>query len=91
MGAPNRKGYSREWHLKKRYGITTADVEQMIADQGGDCPICGDVLPEPAHIDHDHETGRVRGVLCRSCNQGLGMYRDDPARLRAAADYLEGS
>lgn len=83
-----RKGGSRDYHLVARYGITSADVDQMVADQGGRCAICQ--RPDPTHLDHDHDNGRVRGVLCVSCNNGLGLFRDDPKRLRMAARYLEG-
>ncbi|WP_431984692.1 endonuclease VII domain-containing protein [Streptomyces qinglanensis] len=53
------------------------------------CPIC--LRPAPEHVDHDHETGRVRGVLCFSCNAALGQFRDRPAAMRRAAVYVEGN
>lgn len=59
------------------------------AEQRGLCAICRDPLTNDAVIDHDHATGYVRGLLCRSCNLGLGAFRDDAARLRMAALYVE--
>ena len=79
-------GGSRHYHLTRRYGIGAADVDAMIAAQGGRCPICG--RPDPEHVDHDHATGKVRGILCFNCNGGLGQFRDDVDALLAAADYL---
>jgi hypothetical protein len=82
--------------LEKQYGITAEDFAQMLLDQDGVCAICG--LPETTiqngkvrqlSVDHDHETGRVRGLLCNDCNRGIGMLHDDPDLLRTAADYLE--
>jgi hypothetical protein len=76
----------------RRHGadIDIGLYDQMVAEQDGRCLICG---AKPGRIalavDHDHETGRVRGLLCRSCNQGLGHFRDDPDLLRSAAAYLE--
>jgi hypothetical protein len=80
-------GGSRHYHLKRRYGIGAAEVDAMIAAQGSACLVCG--RPDPEHVDHDHETGAVRGVLCFNCNGGLGQFGDDPDRLRSAARYLE--
>ncbi len=61
-----------------------ADIK---AAQGGRCAICGD----PAqHLDHDHETGATRQMLCQRCNHGLGLFRDDPGLLHAAAFYVDG-
>jgi hypothetical protein len=80
-------GSTRDYHLRRRYGITSADVDAMIAAQGGVCALCGERKPE--HVDHDHVTGRVRGVLCFCCNQGLGNFRDRPDILRTAITYLE--
>lgn len=54
----------------------------------GSCESCGDPVENP-HADHDHSTGLVRGYLCVACNRGIGLFRDDPVRLRAAAAYLE--
>ena len=58
----------------------------MLGAQGGRCAACGQ--DEPKHVDHDHETGRVRGMLCFLCNQALGNVRDDVTRLQALIDYL---
>jgi hypothetical protein len=80
-------GGSRNYHLKRRYGITAADYDAMVEAQGGLCALCRERAPE--HVDHDHVTGAVRGVLCSCCNQGLGNFRDSVASLRAAVDYLE--
>lgn len=77
-------------YYKRKYGLTLAEVEEM---RGGGCEICG--APNGGgrhgqlHIDHCHSTGRVRGVLCDSCNTGLGKFRDRPDFLRSAAAYLE--
>lgn len=78
-----------EHHRKRRYGLTNDDVKVMIQAQGDKCPICTEELPAKYDLDHDHVTGAVRAVLCPGCNRGLGMFKDDPARLRAAALYLE--
>ena len=63
----------------------------MLADQGGVCAVCSRE-PTPGislHVDHDHETGRIRGLLCFRCNNALGDLEDDPALLRVATRYLE--
>lgn len=85
--AKEKIGGSRTYHLKRRYGITAADADAMFEAQGGLCAVC---RAAPAvHVDHDHLTGSVRELLCFNCNGGLGQFRDDPAVLRAAADYVE--
>jgi hypothetical protein len=80
-------GSTRNYHLMGRYGITAAEYERMLAEQGGVCAACR--LVPPKHVDHDHKTGRVRGVLCSGCNQALGNIQDDVRRLRGLIDYLE--
>ena len=82
-----RHGSTRNFHLMRRYGITAEQFDAMAAAQGGLCLLCR-VRP-PKHVDHDHLTGKVRGLLCSGCTQGLGNFKDDAARLRAAADYVE--
>ncbi|MFJ2258848.1 endonuclease VII domain-containing protein [Streptomyces sp. NPDC087844] len=79
----------RAGHLKRQYGMTEAQRDEMVASQKGLCVIC---LKAPAvHVDHCHKTGRVRGVLCFNCISGLGLLRDDPDVMNRAADYLEGN
>ncbi|MFV8127612.1 endonuclease VII domain-containing protein [Streptomyces syringium] len=79
----------RAGHLKRTYGITEAERDGMISSQMGTCPIC---LSAPAvHVDHDHGTGKVRGVLCFNCNSALGKLRDDRGAMRRAIAYLEGN
>jgi hypothetical protein len=72
------------------YGLTKQELGVLLA-QHERCAICRaeDWGGKGPQVDHDHATGKVRGVLCNNCNQGLGRFKDDPARLRAAADYLE--
>lgn len=93
-----RAAYEREWRFKRKFGITVQDYERMLAEQGGGCAICkrsetfkhrkSGKLRDLA-VDHDHESGIVRGLLCTDHNNGLGLFGDDPALLRAAADYIE--
>jgi hypothetical protein len=81
-----RRERQRRDHLKRTFGLTPEDLERLIASQGGVCAICREGKAE--HIDHDHETGRIRAVLCGPCNMGLGLFKDDLARLDAAIGYL---
>lgn len=80
-------------HREKKYGITQNALNALIDAQGGACAICELPLAALAqrdiNVDHCHSTGTIRGVLCRHCNHGLGHFRDSPAALRRAADYLE--
>jgi hypothetical protein len=79
-------GGSRTYHLTRRYGISSAEADFLLAEQDGLCAIC-QVAPA-VHVDHDHETGAVRALLCFNCNGGLGQFKDDPAVLRSAAEYV---
>jgi hypothetical protein len=79
-------GGGREYHLRRRYGIGQADVDRMLAEQGGVCACCD--KPDPEHVDHDHATGEVRGMLCFNCNQALGNVRDNMHTLGRLRDYL---
>ena len=76
----------RKWQVKTRYGITPAIVQSMLADQNGCCAICAVNLIK-FHIDHSHETGKVRGLLCHRCNIRLGGW-DDPEWRDAAMKYM---
>jgi hypothetical protein len=72
-------------------GITSEAWDEMFAAQGKRCAICGtDAEPTKGWTtDHCHDAGHVRGILCNGCNAGLGHFKDNPAALRAAAEYLE--
>lgn len=70
-----------------RYGISPEEYEARLADQDGRCAICTEVTAPP-DVDHCHATGRVRGLLCRRCNLALGKFKDDPAIIERALDYL---
>ncbi|WP_112468136.1 endonuclease VII domain-containing protein [Streptomyces triticisoli] len=84
-----REAMGKPVRVKRRYGITEAERDMLVASQRGVCCIC---LPAPpAHVDHCHETGRVRGVLCFSCDAALGQFKDRPDVIRRAAAYVEGN
>lgn len=80
----------RAQNRKALYGITQVDYDRMLEKQAGLCAIChGPPVGKPfLLVDHCHTTGKVRGLLCQSCNVGMGHFRDDPGRLEAAAMYL---
>lgn len=82
----------RKWaHIQSRYGLTRRDYESMWLRQGGKCPVCDQIElnGKSMHIDHDHATGRVRGLLCGPCNRFIGLARENIHTLHGAADYLE--
>lgn len=76
-----------DW-LRRKYGLSIDQVEEMLLSQNSSCAICSEPLDKSAHIDHDHQTGAVRGILCGLCNQGLGQFRDNPQLCARAAAYL---
>jgi hypothetical protein len=81
----------RDRKLKYQYGISLAEYDVMLSRQGGCCAICGtsDTGKRKAfHVDHDHNTGRIRGLLCGNCNSGIGNLRDDVGLLNRAIQYL---
>ena len=87
-------GRGRDRHLQRKYGITLAQYEEMLAAQGGGCALCGKRPDEQGrytrylHVDHCHATGKVRGLLCDRHNLMLGQWGDTPDLLRKAIDYL---
>lgn len=75
---------------KYRYGVDGEMFGQMLVEQHGLCAICGEPPGRNRlHVDHCHESGAVRGLLCARCNQGLGFFRDDPSLLAKAMRYLK--
>ncbi len=77
--------------LRFRYGITVDDFFELLERQGGVCAVCGGVEKARSRlsVDHCHDTGVVRGLLCTNCNVGIGRLKDDPDLLRKAVAYLE--
>ena len=71
----------------KKYGMSNPEFKEMLSRQKNKCAICG--IPNPIHIDHDHLTGKVRGIVCFHCNTGLGHFKDNGALLLNAINYLK--
>ncbi len=86
--------YARKQRLRKKYGLSLQDYDDMLASQQGKCAICGVELElmgrsrRAVCVDHDHDTGSVRELLCGACNKGLGSFQDDPTLLCRAAVYI---
>lgn len=85
---PCHNAMSKDTYWVRQYGLTRGEVDELRWQQGNACAICADA--DPQHLDHDHVTGRVRRLLCQRCNQGLGLFRDDPYLLHVAALYVDG-
>ena len=81
------KDCQKDVQYKRRYGLSKKEVEQMLEDQEGLCALCGNPAINP-QVDHCHETNKVRGVLCRHCNVGLGHFFDNVSYLEKAISYL---
>jgi hypothetical protein len=84
LANPERR---RDFRLRARYGITLAAFAALEKAQGGACAICQKLSGRLA-VDHEHDTGAVRGLLCVLCNAGLGHFDDDEARIERALEYL---
>lgn len=93
----HEEGWSK--HLQRKYGITAEDYDALLAKQDGRCAICRRTPAETGRrrngaqrlaVDHNHETGEVRGLLCLDCNTALALFGDDADRLQTAIGYLQG-
>jgi hypothetical protein len=78
----------KDARLKNRYGISLNEYNEMVNSQDSKCAICCETI-DVLYVDHDHDTGAVRELLCSSCNKGLGHFKDNPTFLRQAAQYIE--
>lgn len=88
----DRRDYNRAYALKHEYGITVEQYEAILEAQGGVCAICGRTRGDKMlAVDHDHDTGEVRGLLCVRCNTALGTFGDNEAGITRVLDYLRRS
>lgn len=88
---PEYQRRMRGSYFKYKYGISLEEYEQKVEEQNHQCAICGTPIKTHSnhtHLDHDHETGALRGMLCTNCNRGLGHFQDSEENLRKAIDYL---
>jgi len=96
----HKQNGKRRWHSKSllekrlvnvgKYGLTTEQYTDLVNKQAGKCAICGEAPKtlRGLHIDHCHSTGKVRGLLCHTCNVGIGALREDPKIFAKALEYL---
>ena len=90
----NRR-YGLNWRLKYKFNMSLDEYNSLLEAQGHKCAICGQPemvtrngIPKMMCIDHDHETGKVRGLLCNNCNRGIGLIGESPDWLQKAINYL---
>ena len=85
------KLYNKKYHLRKNYGLTLVDFDKMVENQNGVCAICGkpEIIYPRLCVDHNHKTGKMRGLLCRECNIVLGFFEKDPNIGNKIKKYLE--
>lgn len=91
---PEGKRRTRGYRLKAEYGISLEQYEALLGEQAGVCAICHrppsgeNHVNRYLHVDHDHVTGKIRGLLCHPCNVAIGLLGDDPERIQSAASYV---
>ena len=86
-----RRVEERDAYLKRTFGISQSDYDALLGSQSGGCAICGKPPGKISlHVDHDHETGAIRGLLCVGCNNALGQLHDQPRLLLRAIAYVQG-
>jgi hypothetical protein len=91
MDSGQHASRQREGHYRRNYGLSLAEVDAMARDQKNRCLLCGRGPGKRSlHLDHDHSTGRIRGLLCYGCNRAIGHFRDDPDLMLRAALYVMG-
>ena len=81
-------GSPRNYWLKRRYGIDVVTTSWLVLQQDNLCALC--VTGSPKHVDHNHTTGTVRGILCFNCNRGIAKFDEDPVIMKRAIEYLSG-
>lgn len=88
-GGPAQRAAARASYLQRTYGVTEAQYTSLLARQDGKCAICGS-RPKVRRlaVDHDHQTGFVRGLICTKCNRGIACFNDALTRLARAHQYL---
>jgi 5-methylcytosine-specific restriction endonuclease McrA len=98
-----KNAYNRQWrkdhpetaalyYIRRTYGLSPEEYDAMYTEQDGKCAICGrhqSELNSVLNVDHDHETGAIRELLCTTCNGAIGFLQDDPEIVRLAAEYLD--
>lgn len=75
-------------HRRRKYGLNEKEYNNMLLSQNNICAICNKPSNKTLHIDHNHTTGAIRGLLCSNCNTGIGMFKEDTAVLTKAIEYL---
>jgi len=80
------KGQAKDRYLKRTYGLTLSEYKEQCATQDNRCEICD--IQCSLVVDHDHDTGEVRGLLCNNCNTGIGLLKDEPEVLKKAIEYI---
>lgn len=87
-----KSGNARAGRLTRRYGVSIKEYSEILASQNNVCAICSSLEPKGRYssfnIDHDHKTGKVRGLLCSNCNMGIGSFREDVEVIKKVISYL---
>jgi hypothetical protein len=84
----NKTPYYENW-LKRSFGISLNEYNSMLDSQGGVCAICGTKENRNLAVDHDHNTGKIRGLLCTNCNTAIGSFKDDINIMERAINYMK--
>jgi hypothetical protein len=84
-----RREYQQKWEHRRRYGLSREDYTKLLTLQNNRCAGCAREFTDTPHIDHDHLTGKIRGLLCKSCNLALGFVGDNKITLKQLIEYLE--